>query len=366
MRHEDLFYVLALLKVEGVGGVYARKLLENYPSPSDIFTEKPKHWPRSGIRFPATKSIDKDQLFKAAEAELLFIEQNQITTTYFKDADYPSALEHCTDAPVLLFSKGHFNFKNRKIISIVGTRQATAAGIEFCRQLISDLAPLDPMIVSGYAYGIDIAAHVSALENNLTTVGVLAHGLDQIYPKKHQKYAPQMFYNGGFLTEFTSDSQPLRENFIRRNRIVAGLSEATIVVESAMKGGSLITAQMANDYGREVFAVPGRVNDTMSQGCHQLIKTHRAQILTSAADLVYQLNWDLKQAPKIRQKQLFFDLEPSEQKVYEFLKTTGKEQIDWIARGCEIPIYELSSLLLQMELKGLVTPLPGKYFEAIV
>ncbi len=366
MRHEDLFYVLALLKVEGVGSIYAKKLLEHYASPSEIFKDSPKDWLRLGLKSLATKSIDKDRLFKAAEAELSFIEQNQITATYFKETDYPSALEHCSDAPVMLFSKGHFNLKNRKIISIVGTRQATAVGIEFCRQLISDLAPLDPVIVSGYAYGIDIAAHVSAQENNLTTLGVLAHGLDQIYPKKHQKYAPKMMHNGGFITEFTSASEPIRENFIRRNRIVAGLSEATIVIESALKGGSLITAQMANDYGREVFAVPGRVHDTMSQGCHLLIKTHRAQILTSAADLVYQLNWDLQKPPKIRQQQLFFELEPTEQKIYDFLKTTGKEQMDWIARGCDIPVYELSSLLLQMELKGLVCPLPGKYFEAVV
>lgn len=362
MRHEDLFYVLALLNAEGVGNLTAKKLLEHYPTPEDIF----KKGSRLGLKLPSINSINKDDLFRRAEAELAFIERNQIAVAYYKDADYPAALEHCVDAPVLLFSKGSFNFKNRKIISIVGTRQATAFGVEFTRQLISDLAPLDPIIVSGYAYGIDIAAHVSAIENNLTTIGVLAHGLDKIYPKQHQKYAAQVIQNGGFMTEFPSGIEPIRENFIRRNRIVAGLSQATIVIESALKGGSLITAQMSNDYGREVFAVPGRVNDTMSQGCHQLIKTHRAQILTSAADLVYQLNWDLQQPPKVRQQQLFFELEPTEQKVYDFLKTGGKEQIDWIARGCNLPVYELSSLLLQMELKGVVCPLPGKYFEAVI
>lgn len=362
MRHEDLFYVLALLNAEGVGNLTAKKLLEHYSKPEDIF----KKGSRLGLKLPSNNSISKDELFRRAEAQHAFIEQNQIAITYYKDADYPDALEHCVDAPVLLFSKGNFNFKNRKIISIVGTRQATALGVEFTRQLISDLVPLDPIIVSGYAYGIDIAAHVSALENNLTTIGVLAHGLDKIYPKQHQKYADQVLQNGGFMTEFPSGIEPIRENFIRRNRIVAGLSQATIVIESALKGGSLITAQMANDYGREVFAVPGRVGDTMSQGCHQLIKTHRAQILTSAADLVYQLNWDLQQPPKNRQQQLFFELEPIEQKVYDFLKTSGKEQIDWIARGCNLPVYELSSLLLQMELKGVVCPLPGKYFEAVI
>lgn len=366
MRHEDLFYVLALLKVEGVGVIYAKKLLESYPSPSDIFREKPKHWLRLGLRLPSVEGINKDLLFASAEAELRFIEQHQLKASYYTDQDYPLGLQQCIDAPVLLFSCGNFQLQRRKIISIVGTRQPTAAGMEFCRTLISDLAPIDPVIVSGFAYGMDITAHLAALDNGLTTVGVLAHGLDQIYPKPHQKYVDGILPNGGFLTEFLSETEPIRENFIRRNRIVAGLSEATIVIESARKGGSLITAQMANDYGRDVFAVPGRVYDPKSEGCLHLIKTHRAQILTSAADLVYQLNWELKPKSKPIQKQLFLDLEPAEQKVYDFLKTTGKEQIDWIARACEIPVYELSSLLLQMELKGLINPLPGKYFEVVV
>ncbi|WP_298222375.1 DNA-processing protein DprA [Flavobacterium sp.] len=366
MRHEDLFYVLALLKVEGVGDIIAKKLLTHCPEPASIFNPK-----TSGLdsihgigSFLLGKLKDKT-IFAKAEAELCFIEQNNIKVSYYLDEDYPERLKHCIDAPVLLFSSGNIQFNNRKIISIVGTRQVSSYGIDCCKKLISDLAPLDPIIVSGFAYGVDIAAHQAAIENQLQTIGVLAHGLNQIYPKAHKKYATKIEENGGFMTEFWSSSNPERENFIRRNRIVAGLSEATIVIESADKGGSLITANMANGYNREVFAVPGRITDTYSQGCNNLIKTQKAQLLTEAADLIYHLNWDLETTSKPIQKQLFVTLEDDEQKVYDFLLKNGKEMLDYIALECDFPIFRISGILLNMELKGVVRPLPGKYFEAI-
>ena len=201
---------------------------------------------------------------KKPQQELDFIRNNNIEVLSFQDEDYPDRLKHCIDGPVLLFSAGNINLKNRKIISIVGTRQITSYGIEFCRKLIEDLAPLDPIIVSGFAYGVDIVAHQLAMEFNLQTIGVLAHGLNQIYPKTHKKYMSKMEQNGGFMTEFWSTSNPDKENFVRRNRIVAGMTEATIVIESADRGGSLITANMANDYNRDVFAVPGRTTDKYS------------------------------------------------------------------------------------------------------
>jgi DNA processing protein len=247
----------------------------------------------------------------------------------------------------------------------VGTRQITSNGTEFCKKFLEDLAPLNPIIVSGFAYGVDIVAHQLAMDHGLQTIGVLAHGLNQIYPKTHKKYMAKMEQNGGFLTEFWSSSNPDKENFVRRNRIVAGMSEATIVVESADKGGSLITANMANDYNREVFAVPGRITDKYSQGCNTLIKTQKAQLLTSAADLIYHLNWDLQTATKSVQKQLFVSLDPEEQKIYDYLLQSGKEVLDSIAIDCQMPTYKLSSLLLNMELKGVIRPLPGKLFEAI-
>jgi DNA processing protein len=252
------------------------------------------------------------------------------------------------------------------MISIVGTRQITSYGTEFCKKLLEDLAIFNPIIVSGFAYGVDIVSHQSAMENKLQTIGVLAHGLNQIYPKTHKKYVAKMEENGGFLTEFWSNSNPEKENFVKRNRIVAGMSEATIVIESADKGGSLITANMANDYNRDVFAVPGRTSDKYSQGCNDLIKTQRAQLMTSAADLVYCLNWTLEvNETKSIQKQLFVTLNFEEQKIYDYLQKNGKQSLDIIALECDFPIFKISSILLTMELKGIVRPLPGKLFEAI-
>ena len=209
-------------------------------------------------------------------------------------------------------------------------------------------------------------AHQAAMDTNLQTIGVLAHGLNQIYPKTHKKYVAKMEQNGGFLTEFWSNSNPDKENFVRRNRIVAGMSEATIVIESAEKGGSLITANLANDYNRDVFAVPGRITDKYSQGCNDLIKTQRANLLTSAADLVYCLNWELEaKSTKPVQKQLFVSLDNEEQKIYEYLQKNGKQLLDIVALECDFPIYRISSILLNMELKGVIRPLPGKLFEAV-
>ena len=236
---------------------------------------------------------------------------------------------------------------------------------DFCKKLIADLAPLDPVIVSGFAYGVDIVAHQAAMDNNLQTIGVVAHGLNQVYPKIHKKYISKIEENGGFMTEFWSSSCPEKENFVKRNRIVAGLSEATIVIESAEKGGSLITANMANDYNRDVFAVPGRVTDKYSQGCNNLIKTQKANVMTSAADLVYILNWNLETKSKPVQKQLFVSLDADEQKIYDYLQQCGKELLDIIALRCDFPVFKMSSLLLNMELKGVIRPLPGKLFEAI-
>jgi predicted Rossmann fold nucleotide-binding protein DprA/Smf involved in DNA uptake len=208
-------------------------------------------------------------------------------------------------------------------------------------------------------------AHQLAIENGLQTIGVLAHGLNQIYPKTHKKYMAKMEENGGFITEFWSSTNPDKENFVRRNRIVAGIAEATIVIESADKGGSLITANLANDYNRDVFAVPGRVTDKYSQGCNNLIKTQKANVLTTAADLIYILNWDIEKKTKPIQKQLFVNLEPDEQKIYDFLLKNGKELLDSIALQCDFPIFKISGMLLNMELKGVIRPLPGKLFEAI-
>jgi DNA processing protein len=366
MRHEDLFYVLALLKVDGVGDILAKKLLTHCGSAQSVFeTKSSKLSSIDGVGTYLLRNLKDKKAFRLAEAEFQFIQNNRIDFVAFDDENYPERLKHCVDGPVLLFTSGNIDLKNRKIISIVGTRQITSYGADFTRNLIADLAPLNPIIVSGFAYGVDITAHLAAMEHNLQTIGVVAHGLNQIYPAKHKRHVSRMEQNGGFMTEFWSDSFPAPQNFVQRNRIVAGLSEATIVVESADKGGSLITANMANDYNRDVFAVPGRTSDKYSQGCNNLIKSQRANLLTSAADLIYMLNWDLETEGKTVQKQLFVSLDVSEQKVYDFLLQKGKELLDSIALQCDLPIHKLSGILLNMELKGVVRPLPGKLFEAV-
>lgn len=366
MSDQELFYLLALLKVDGVGDILAKRLLLHCGSAGAFFKTKTNQLAAiDGIGSVLLKNVKDKTVFEKANAELEFIKANAIKVSFFQEEQYPERLKHCFDAPVLIFSAGNIDLKNRKIISIVGTRQITSYGLEFCRTLLEDLAPLDPVIVSGFAYGVDIVAHQFAMDNNLQTIGVLAHGLNQVYPKAHKKYIARMEEKGGFITEFWSSSNPDRENFVRRNRIVAGISEATIVIESADRGGSLITAHFANEYNRDVFAVPGRVTDVYSKGCNDLIKTQKANVLTSAADLIYMLNWDIENKAKPIQRQLFVALDAEEQNIYDFLIKNGKEVLDIIALRCDFPVYKISGILLKMELKGVIRPLPGKLFEAI-
>lgn len=366
MSDQDLFYLLALLKVDGVGDIMAKKLLTHCGNAESIFSAKTNQLAAiDGVGSFLLKSLKDKTIFEKANKELEFIKSGDIQVSFYQDEHYPDRLKHCFDSPVLLFKSGNIDLKNRKIISIVGTRQITSYGTEFCRSLIEDLSPLNPVIVSGFAYGVDIVAHQFAMDHNLQTIGVLAHGLNQIYPRTHKKYVARMMEHGGFITEFWSSSNPDKEKFVRRNRIVAGMTEATIVIESADKGGSLITANFANDYNRDVFAVPGRVTDTYSKGCNNLIKMQKANVLTSAADLVYMLNWDIENKSKAVQKQLFVELEDDEQIIYEYLLKNGKEFLDTIALQCNFPIYKISGILINMELKGVIRPLPGKLFEAI-
>lgn len=366
MRHEDLFYVLALLKVEGVGDIIAKRMLNRCQEPSEIFKSKAAFLNTiEGVGSALIRKLKDKQIFLKAEQEIKFLDDNQIQSLYFLEENYPFRLKHCLDGPVLLFSKGNIRLENKKIISVVGTRQVSNYGQDFCLNLIADLAPIDPVIVSGLAYGVDIVAHQAAIEHQLQTIAVVAHGLNQIYPKSHKKYVHRVEENGGLMTEFWSSSSPDKENFVRRNRIIAGISEATIVIESAEKGGSIITANFANEYNRDVFAVPGRVDDKYSRGCNMLIKTQKANLLTGVCDLVYHLNWDIETKTKSVQKQLFVDMNQEEQKIYDYLVKGGKQLLDCIALECDFPIFKISGILLNMELKGLIRPLPGKLFEAI-
>jgi DNA processing protein len=368
LKKEKLLAILRLQKTKTVGDILAKKLIAATGDVAQVFEEKTSNLLKiNGISSRITKELFDNKTQKIAENELEYIESNKIVTSYFLDDDYPKNLQQCIDSPILLFKDGKINLKNDRIISIVGTRNMTSYGREFCKELITDLKQYNPIIVSGFAYGVDICAHKEAIKNELQTIAVLAHGFDQIYPKVHKKYINAVNENGGFLTEFWHDENPLRENFLKRNRIVAGISQATIIIESADKGGSLVTADIANSYSRDVFAVPGRTTDLFSKGCNSLIKYHKAALLTSANDVAKMLNWDLPQSKNSipKQQQLFVELNEIEQKIYDYLLGNGKQILDVIALKCEIPTYKLASLLLQLEMKGVIKPLPGKLFEVI-
>lgn len=349
-----------------MGDILAKKLIATVGSAEAVFSEK-KHLLQkiNGIgSFTIQHLLDESNL-KIVEKELDYIQRHKIKYTYFLDNDYPQNLQHCIDAPILLFQDGNMNLSNDRIISIVGTRNMTRYGQEFCEELISVLTPYNPIIVSGFAYGVDICAHKASMKNNLQTIAVLAHGLEQIYPKVHKRYIHQVNENGGFLTEFFHNETPLRENFLKRNRIVAGISKATIIIESAEKGGSLVTADIANSYDRDVFAVPGKVTDRMSSGCNDLIRNHKAHLLQSSNDLIKLLNWDIPLVSGPKQKQLFIELSEQEQKVYDYLQNKGQQLLDVISFETNLPVYQLATILLQMELKGVIKPLPGKMFELV-
>jgi len=367
MTENDLLYVLALQHVAKIGDITAKKLIAHCGSAEKVFKEKRQSLLKiDGVGTTLISDLFITDHLKAAENELKFIVDSSIQYFYFMDNDYPDKLKHCIDGPILLFQSGHVNLKQKRIISIVGTRNITTNGVAFCNALVEALSPFDPVIVSGFAYGTDITAHKAAIKHNLQTVGCLAHGLNQIYPKTHKRYMVDVEKNGGFFTDFWSTDIFDRNNFLKRNRIIAGLSEATIVIESAEKGGSLVTADIANSYNRDVFAVPGRTTDPQSMGCNNLIKYQRAHMLTNPLDVPYILNWQLEEVNKQPvQKQLFVELDETEKVIYNYLKENEKQMLDVIAIECQIPIFKAASILLNMELKGVIRPLPGKLFEVI-
>ncbi|MEN8857108.1 MAG: DNA-processing protein DprA [Flavobacteriaceae bacterium] len=374
MKEEEILALLRLQKTKSVGDILAKKLIATIGNAEDVFKEKKNILQKvSGIGGYAIQNLLDDTNQELAEKELEYINKNKIQFSYFLEDDYPKNLQHCIDAPILFFKDGNIDFSNDRIISIVGTRTMTNYGRDFCEKLMDELAPYNPIIVSGFAYGVDICAHKNAMKQNLQTIGVLAHGFEQIYPKSHKKYIHEMNENGGFITEFFHNENPLRENFLKRNRIVAGISKATIIIESASKGGSLVTADIANSYDRDVFAVPGKVTDLMSKGCNQLIQQHKAHLLESAKDIIQMLNWDIwtsstqdvSRVSTSVQKKIFVDLKEDEQKIYDYLQKNGSQVLDLIALEIHIPVYQLASILLQMELKNVIKPLPGKMFEVI-
>ena len=367
MPENELFSLLTLQHIPHLGDGSIKKLIQTFGSAEAVLQQKKAQLLKvDGIGEHKLQSFWDEKHAAFAKAELNHIKAHNISYSCYTDDDYPQRLKHCIDGPVVLFQRGNIQLKKRKIISIVGTRKITSYGTAFVEKLIQELTPFNPIIVSGFAYGVDITAHKAAVTNNLQTIGVLAHGLDKMYPKVHSKYVKDVENNGGFMTDFWTSDSFVHTNFLQRNRIIAGLSEATIVIESADKGGSLVTTDFANGYHRDVFAVPGRANDALSIGCNNLIKQHKAHVLTSAADIAYILNWKLEEeTPLPVQKKLFVELDDDEKSIWRFLTEHGKEQLDLIALHCKMPTYKIAGTLLTMELKGVIRPLPGKMFEVI-
>lgn len=302
------------------------------------------------------------------QGEMEFIDKNHIRALTLGDPDYPQRLSQCPDAPIVLYYKGTANLNQSYILNIVGTRHCTTYGQDLVRRFLSDLRQLCPqvLVVSGLAYGIDICAHRHALEQGYDTVGVLAHGLDQIYPPAHRDTATQMVSHGGLLTEYMSQTDALPNNFRQRNRIIAGLSDATILVESAIKGGGLITCRIAQEYGRDVFAFPGAVGMPHSEGCNRMIQSNTAALLTSARDFVDAMTWTTaRQHPEAVERQLFPDLTADEQQVVSLLQQTNDLQLNVISVKTNLPIGQLTAMLFSLEMKGVVKPLAGGTYHLI-
>lgn len=358
---------MALTNIQGIGDAIAKKLIKKFGSAKGVFQASRKDF--ALLKGPGKSVYDKIQAFsdfKKLEKEFEFMQQNDVSAACYGQEDFPKRLKHCVDAPIVLFWRGNFDFNHHKTVSIVGTRSASAYGKEWTQKFVEQLKPYNPLIVSGLAYGIDIMAHRAAIEHNLPTIGVYAHGLDRIYPSHHRATAKKMLENGGWVTEHPSGTNPDRENFPERNRIIAGLSDAIVVVESKRKGGALITAQIGASYNRDVFAVPGRVGDEVSQGCHLLIKSHQANLIESLRDLEYIMGWEKEdKEPAPKQVELFVDLSPEEERVVECLKDKGKLNIDQLCMELNIQSSQMMTLLFNLELSGLVRALPGKMFESI-
>jgi DNA processing protein len=362
-----LIYKIGLTLIDGVGDVFAKKLLAYCGSAEAVFKEKKQKLMKiPGVGSVLADAIVNQQVIERAEEEALFIEKHKITPLFFTDAAYPERLKQCEDAPVMLYYMGSADLNVSPVISIVGTRKATEYGKELTRKLIDELSIYKPLIVSGLAYGIDIEAHRAALKNNLATVGVLAHGLHTIYPSTHKETAKKMLENGGLITDFISEAKPDKENFPKRNRIVAGICDAVVVIESGEKGGSLITADIANTYNRDVFAFPGKTTDSQSAGCNRLIKQNKAALIENADDLAYLMGWEKKDmAKKETQPELFITLDADEHKLVEILNTKGKSGIDILSIESGLTMSKTSAVLLNLEFKNLIKSFPGKVYEAI-
>jgi len=366
--NNELLNQLALTLVPNIGDVQAKILIQHFGEVSAIFKAKTSTLEKiEGIGSVRAKSIKEFDDFHIAEKEQEFIEKYKIKTFFLTDKDYPKRLLNCYDSPTLLFYKGTADLNASKIVAIVGTRTNTEYGKQFTEKLVKDLSEQNITIISGLAFGIDAMAHKAALKHGLPTVGVVGHGLDKIYPSENSSLAKEMIKEeGGILSEFFSGTKPDKHNFPLRNRIVAGISDATVVVETNIKGGSMITGNLANAYNRDVFAVPGRTTDTKSSGCNHLIKYNKAILLTDADELLELMGWKEKSKTKTKkQKELFIELTPEEKQVVQLLQAKETVSIDEINLSSGLSSSTIAAAILNLELQNVVASLPGKMYKLL-
>jgi DNA processing protein len=362
--NNDLLYQIALSLVPNIGDVHAKTLVNTFGNAQSIFKAKKKDLEAiEGIGTIRAKSIKDFTEFTSSEEEIKFIEKYKITPLFINDAAYPQRLLNCYDSPVLLYYRGNAGLNTSKIVSIVGTRNCSDYGKTVCEKLVEGLTQQNVLILSGLAFGIDTIGHKAALKNNLQTVGVLAHGLDRIYPNQNKSLAKQMMEQGGLLTHFMSNTLPDRQNFPKRNRLVAGMCDALVVIESGIKGGSLITAELANSYNKDVFAIPGRTTDSKSEGCNYLIKANKAALINNADDLSDNMRWnDVKPAQK-KQRGLFIELSDDEKIIIDILQQKENIHIDELYLKSGLSSSTAATALLTLEMQNLVQSLPGKIYK---
>lgn len=364
MNEDRLLYQISILQIPGVGSKLAKHLVNRCGSIEQVFKEPLKALAAiDGISENVARNIYNFRNFNIAEDEIRFIQKNNIKSRFFTDADFPFRLKFCSDAPILLFAKGNINWNPKRALSIVGTRRVSHYGKEQCASIIEGLSSTKATIISGMAYGVDITAHRLSLQYNLPTIAIVAHGLDRLYPAIHRNTLEKMLEHGGMVTEFLSGTNPDRENFPKRNRIIAGLSDASLVIESGIKGGSMITADIAGSYSRDVFAVPGNIGSTMSEGCNYLIHTQKATLIRGAKDIKKIMNWNEKRINRSVQLPLFNELNDDERKIISYLHENGPSNIDDICFNTQLSMSNTSVLLLNLEFNGLVKSLPGKVYQ---
>jgi DNA processing protein len=365
--HDELLYRIALTMIPELGPVRIRALTEHFGDAATIFKAKKKDIAFvEGVGEASARSLKQWSAFNEAEAELSFIAKHLIQPLFLTDKDYPQRLLHCFDPPAMLYYRGNASLNSQHIVSVIGTRNHTEYGRNITEQLVAGLGAQKALVVSGLAFGIDAVAHRAALQQSLDTVGVLAHGMDTVYPHQHRSLAKEMMLQGGLLTEFRREQKPDKHNFPRRNRIVAGIADAVVVIETAIKGGSMITAELAHNYNRDLFAVPGRINDNKSGGCLKLIQQNKAMLFTNAAQLIETMGWEeRKKQPHTSQKSLFVELNDDEKKIVKALTEKETMSVDEIYLRSGLSSSTVAAAMLNLELQLLVESLPGKLYRLL-